>query len=39
MNISTVSVAFLGAGRMATALARGFIDGGLPADRIAAVRD
>lgn len=36
MNISTVSVAFLGSGRMATALAGGFVDGGLSASRIVA---
>lgn len=37
MDISTVSVGFLGAGRMATALARGFCQGGISAGRITAV--
>jgi pyrroline-5-carboxylate reductase len=37
MNISTVSVGFLGAGRMATALARGFIEGGISAGHLTAV--
>lgn len=37
MNIGTATVAFLGAGRMATALARGFLAGGLSADRMVAV--
>lgn len=37
MNISTVSVGFVGAGRMATALARGFVNGALTADRVVAV--
>ncbi len=37
MDISTVSVGFLGSGRMATALACGFRDGGLPTTQILAV--
>ena len=37
MDIRTVSVGFLGAGRMATALARGFCNGELSASRIMAV--
>ncbi len=37
MDISKTSIGFLGAGRMATALARGFCNGGLSPDRIIAV--
>ena len=37
MDISTLSIGFIGAGRMATALAQGFCRNGLTTDRITAV--